>query len=350
MKIAIMAAWNTSSGVAMHAEPLGKAFIEMGYDVTVFSYVKNDYHGEGITAEDEPYVIRCFGTRKNTNYFDPRPFMEKDYDILLVEDLGMLPVDKLADMMSIIRKKAKIVHVVHENRPFEESWFCKIDWDKVIYFDHRQEFLKIPYPDAVFIPFPCYKLRSGDKIAARKKLGLPLDKNIVCSFAHRNYIPYLLSLPKSLRENTVLLQVIQDDYEMLEEFDPSGWMIVRREKVVTTQKFDEYLFASDAAIFHKFQTREHAVVSTTVYQALGTGCPIFVPKYSDFFHTFTDEMVHYNDVVDLHKKLKDTLENEKKRKALQSKAEKFIQNRSAEKIAGQYIDIFKELLTSSTKK
>ena len=34
MKIAIMAAWNTNSGVAMHAEPIGKAFIEMGHEVT----------------------------------------------------------------------------------------------------------------------------------------------------------------------------------------------------------------------------------------------------------------------------------------------------------------------------
>lgn len=344
MKIAIMAAWNTDSGVAMHSEPLGKAFKETGHELTVFTFLKSDFHGEGITAEDEPFVIRCFGTRKGTNFFDPRPFIDKDYDILLVEDIGMFPIEKLANILPVIKHKAKIIHVVHENRPFEHSVFYKINWDKIIYFDRRQEFIKKAYPDAEFIPFPCYKSRKGDKIKIRKKLDLPLDKNIVCSFAHRGYQPYYLSLPKNLRQNTVLLQIIPNDFEMLEEFDPTNWMIVRRENIVTTEKFDDYLFASDAAIFHKFQTREHAVVSTTVYQALGTETPIFVPKHSDFFHIFTDEMIHYTDTVDLHRKIKDILENEKKRKKLQLKTKEFIKKYSSENIAKQFIDVFEKLL------
>ena len=90
MKIGIMAAWNTNSGVAMHAEPIGKALRDMGHKVTVFTFHRNDYHGEGITAKDENYVIRCFGTRNGTNALDPRPFIQKDFDILLVEDMGML--------------------------------------------------------------------------------------------------------------------------------------------------------------------------------------------------------------------------------------------------------------------
>ena len=69
MKIGIMAAWNTNSGVAMHAEPIGKALRERGHKITVFSFHKNDYHGEGITAKDESYVKRCFGTRTGTEAF-----------------------------------------------------------------------------------------------------------------------------------------------------------------------------------------------------------------------------------------------------------------------------------------
>ena len=156
MKIAIMAAWNTNSGVAMHAEPIGKALKEMGHTVRVFSFMKNDYHGEGITAKDEWYVRRCFGTRTGTQVLDPRPFFEHDYDILLVEDLGMLPVDKFANIIPAIKHKAKIVHVIHENRMCDHSWFYKIDWDKAVYFDHRQDFLKKIYPGAEYIPFPCY--------------------------------------------------------------------------------------------------------------------------------------------------------------------------------------------------
>ena len=107
MKIGIMAAWNTTSGVAMHAEPIGKALREMGHKVTVFSFLKTDYHGEGITAKDESYVIRCFGTRTNTNGLDSRALFEHDFDILLVEDVGMLPVDKLSNIMSVLKRKAK---------------------------------------------------------------------------------------------------------------------------------------------------------------------------------------------------------------------------------------------------
>ena len=32
-KIAMMTAWNTDSGVAIHAEPIGKAWIQMGWQV-----------------------------------------------------------------------------------------------------------------------------------------------------------------------------------------------------------------------------------------------------------------------------------------------------------------------------
>jgi hypothetical protein len=50
-KIAMMAAWNTDSGVAIHAEPIGKAWIQMGHDLRVFTFLKDDYHGEEITAD-----------------------------------------------------------------------------------------------------------------------------------------------------------------------------------------------------------------------------------------------------------------------------------------------------------
>ena len=345
MKIAIMAAWNTTSGVAMHSEPIGKAFVEMGHEVIVFTFYKDDFHGEGFTANDEDFVIRCFGTRPHTNRLDPRPFIDNDYDILLVEDLGMLPVDKLADIAQVLKRKAKLIHVVHENRPPEHTWFYKIKWDKIVYFDSRQDFLKKVYQDAIYIPFPSYKIREGNKIEARKKLNLPLDKKIVYSFAYRGYRPYYRNLPEELRDDTVLLHVIRkDEQEMLEETTDSKWFLVRREDVITTEKFDDYLFASDAVIFHKFENREHAVISTTVYQSLGTGCPIFVPKNSDYFDNFEDEVIHYRNTADLDEKLVELLRNENKQKELKEQAHKFVEATAPEKIAQMFIDLFKELI------
>jgi glycosyltransferase involved in cell wall biosynthesis len=345
MRIAIMAAWNTNSGVAMHAEPIGKAFREMGHKLDVFSFLKTDYHGEGITAKDESFVCRCFGTRTGTQVLDPVPFMDKKYDILLVEDFGMLPVDKLANLMPCIKKKAKVVHVVHENRMCAHSWFYKIQWDKVVYFDHRQDFLKKVYPDAEYIPFPCYKIRRGNKAAARKRLGLPLNKKIIYSFGLRGYHPYYRELPSKLKRKAILLHILPKEYQMLEELSPTEWRVVRKADSLTTKDFDDYLFASDAAVFHKFQSRFHAVISSTVYQALGTGCPIFVPRQSDFFHDWKDEVIHYRDITALDKTIVDLLGNEKKIKRLREKADRFVESHSPKTTAKKYIALFERLLS-----
>ncbi len=344
MNIAIMAAWNTTSGVAMHAEPIGKALREMGHKVTVFSFLKNDYHGEGITAKDEKYVIRCFGTRPVTNKLDPRPFLEEDYDILLVEDLGMLPAEKLANLISVIKKKAKIIHVVHENVMCPHSWFYQIEWDKVIYFDHRQDFLLDVYPDAEYIPFPCFGSRRKDKLLARKRLKLPMDKKIIYVFGHRGYHSYYRDLPPQLKKEAILLYVITPEHQMLEALTPADWRIVRKKEVISTREFDDYLFASDAALFHKFQSRFHAVVSSTVFQSLGAGCPIFVPSQSDFFHSWKKEVMHYRDISALNKKLIEVLGSKEKRKTLSEKAEKFVEEHSPEKIAKKFLNTFEKLL------
>jgi len=345
MKIGIMAAWNTNSGVAMHAEPIGKALREMGHKITVFSFHKNDYHGEGITAKDEKYVKRCFGTRMGTQAFDPRPLMEADYDVLMVEDIGMLPVDKLANVMPVIKRKAKVLHVVHENRMCDHSWFYKIDWDKVIYFDRRQEFLKKAYPDrAEHIPFPCYPLRRKSKTAARRRLKLPLNKKIIYSFGLRGYHSYYRDLPPRLKGNCILLHVVAKHHQMLEEVTPTSWRIVRKTDALSTQDFDDYLFASDAAVLHKFQSRFHAVISSTVYEAMGTGCPIFVPSQSDFFHDWKKEVIHYRDITALNKSLIALLGSEKKRKQLEEQASKFVEAHSPKKIAKRFEKVFEELV------
>ena len=344
MNIGIMTAWNTTSGVAMHAEPIGKALKKMGHKITVFTFLKNDCHGEGPTAKDENYVIPCFGTRPQTNTLDPRPFLEEDYDVLLVEDLGMLPAEKLANLMTIIKKKAKIIHVVHENTMCKHSWFYQIDWDKVVYFDHRQDFLLDVYPDAEYIPFPCFESRRKNKMDARKRLKLPLDKKIIYAFGHRGYHSYYRDLPPKLKKKALLLHVIGEDYQMLEELTPSEGRIVRRKAMLTTSEFDDYLFASDAAVFHKFQSRFHAVVSSTVFQSLGAGCPIFVPQQSDFFHSWNKEVIHYRDITALNKKLTDFLGSKKKQEELTEKAEKFVEKNSPEKIAKKFLNLFERLL------
>ena len=342
MKIGMMTAWNTDSGAAIYAEPIVKAWVEMGHEITVFSFVENDLHGDGITGEDEDYVIRCFGTNK-TSYFDPAPILTRQFDIFIVDDIRMIPLDNLAKIFPLIRRTAKTVHIVRENELPKEAWFYQLEWDEIVYFCKRQTFLRDVYPNSRLIHFPCFPMRKKDKAEAREKLGLPTDKRIVYEFCQRGYRPFLRELPEVLKEQAYLLIMLPVSYEFLEEEKPPRWMIVRREEPLSHEKFDDYLFASDAVILHKFQSRYKAVVSSTVFQALGTGCPIFVPGQSDFFFPFKEEVLRYSDFEDLKETLVDLFKDGERYKMQRERVESFVRENSPDVIAGKFIELFDSL-------
>ena len=45
MKIGMMAAWNQTAGVSIHAELVGRGWVEQGHHLRVFSFIEKDYHG-----------------------------------------------------------------------------------------------------------------------------------------------------------------------------------------------------------------------------------------------------------------------------------------------------------------
>jgi hypothetical protein len=343
MKIALLSAWNTDSGVAVHAEPLGKVWLEKGHKLTVFSFIRDDFHGEGFTSEDEDFVIRCVGTAERTKYLDPRPILTSDYDVLVVQDSMIFPQDKLARIFSLIRRKAKTVHVVHENVLPEETAFYQFDWDAVVYFDERQSFLRDVYPNTYYIPFPCFPLRQGNKQKARRKLNLPLDKKIVLSFCQRGYSLFLPERNHQL-EDVLFIAVGPSQFDVLEKFSPDPMRMIREEEVLSKERFDDYLFASDAVILHKFESRYTAVVSSTAFQALGAGCPILVPRVSDFFRPLSEEVLRYVDRDELRANLVDILEGGPKSKAVRQAASKYVKNYCSENIAQTYLELFESLL------
>ncbi|HEC33832.1 MAG TPA: hypothetical protein ENI37_03855 [Chloroflexi bacterium] len=341
-KIAMMSAWNTDSGVAVHAEPVGKAWMEMGHELRVFTFLKDDYHGEEITAEDEPFVTRCFGQSSGTNFLDPRPILSADYDLFVVQDLGMLPKDKLARIFLLVKRKAKTVHVVHDNAPSPDPAFYQHDWDAVVYFDLRQErFLKGIYGErAHYVPFPCFPRRRGDQAAARRELHLPPDRRIVVVFCRRSYQPYLPQLPDPDLEDVLFLVLTNQDIE-------ADWpqTEVRREDFFPHSLFDQYLFAADALILHKMSTapQEIGILSSTAYQCLGAGCPILVPRLSDFVRPFDREVLKYADRDELKALLLDAFAQGERYRESQAAAEEFVHKYSAENIARQFIELFRSL-------
>jgi len=347
MKIALMSAWNTDSGVAVHAEPLGKVWIEMGHKLTVFSFVKDDFHGEGFTSEDEDFVVRCFGTDEGTRYLDARPFLTSTYDIFIVEDLGMLPKDPLSKVFNLIKGKAKTVHIVHENALPEDPAFYQFDWDAVVYFDERQSFLRDVYRNTHYIPFPCFPPRQGDKEEARRKLDLPPGRKIVLSFCQRGYSLFLPERNHEL-EGVVFLILGPEHLDVLEKFSPDPDTVIREEEVLSKERLDDYLFASDAVILHKFQSRRTAVVSSTVFQVLGAGCPTLVPRVSDFFRPLSSEVLRYADREELRANLVDVLQKGPKFKEAREAALKYTRKCCPKNIAESYVELFDSLLEERT--
>ncbi len=340
MKIAVMTHWNDETGAAVHAKALVNVWLGMGHKVTVFSFLREELGEDKFTGKDERYVIRCFGK----NFLDPRPILTSEFDVFVVEDLRALPVEPLVRIFPMIKNRARTIHIVHEDKLPEEAWFYQFPWDKVVYFDERQEFLKDVYPDAEYIPFPCFPVRHGEKYESRKRLGLPMDKKIIFTFCQRGYRPYLRYLCEELRSKVVLLFVIYPDYEMIEKESAPPWMIVREEGALPDERFDEYLFASDAVIFHKYHVRYPKLVSATIFQAIGADCPIFIPQQSEYFQPLKDEVTYYTDTEDLCQKLVDFCCDESIAKRVIEAEEVYTHIRSAKKIAGIYIDVFTGVL------
>jgi len=105
MKIAMMSRWNIPCGVSLHAELIGRAWVEMGNDLQVLAPVEL----EGYQCDaDELYVKRCYTLRNKPGYFfDPKPFLEQDCDVFVVQNLEILPMEDLIEIYPLIREKAK---------------------------------------------------------------------------------------------------------------------------------------------------------------------------------------------------------------------------------------------------
>ena len=173
---------------------------------------------------------------------------------------------------------------------------------------------------------------------------MPLDKKIIFTFCQRGYLPYLRYLCEELLTNVFLLFVIPPDFEMLEKDSAPPWMIVREEGTLSDERFDEYLFASDAVIFHKYQNRYLRLVSATIFQAMGAGCPIFIPQQSEYFQPLKDEVTYYSDTDDLTRKLVAFCVDERIAKGIIEAEEVYTHIRSVDKIAEIYIDVFTKVM------
>jgi hypothetical protein len=354
MKIGLMTRWNAPSGQSSHAEPIGRAWLEMGHELKVFAPRGLDM--ALLCRDDEPFVRRCYlqdvwGQRGREGYcFDPRPFLEEDYEIFLMEMACLMPMAEVLEIFPQIRKKAKTFLVVHETGlPEDPDWY-RFEWDGVVCFDRRYKaFLSRVFPEdrISIIPFPCHPPFHGDKAQARLRLGLPMDKRIVFAYGfnlihtHRELIPLIGRLSEDYPVQ--LLFVTHHDSERVDA--PPSYLTVRDEMPAVSDLYS-YLHACDVYVHYvrgnEFKTKGVGV-SSSVATCLGAGRPVVVPSYCNFFDLSGQEVIKYGDEHQLEQRLRDVFEGAPHVEESLRAAEQHAARNSGPEIARRFLALFNGL-------
>lgn len=350
MNIGMMSAWNEDSGASIHAESIGREWIKMGHELSVFSFLGSDFHGTAVVADDEYYVSRCFSTsRPEHPFLNVHPILKTDYDIFVTQDLGMLPEDELAKIFHLISRRAKTVNIIHHDGLPSNPSFYQFDWDAIVCFDDRYySFLSESFPrrKLYVIPYPCYPLRKGDKFEARKKLELCQDRYILLFFGQRavqglvSLLPILENISRSLP--ILLLVLSKRDLKQIKWFNRNGLDILVKEEVPDMEKLYDYLHASDVLLYHRTE-RPGVVVSSTACQCLGSACPILAPK-SNYLYDIERVVFTYANPQEFHDNLVEILNQGPRYHKWEVALEDYLGRNCASSVAYEYIRLFRSLL------
>jgi sulfur relay (sulfurtransferase) DsrF/TusC family protein len=347
MKIGMMAAWNQTSGVSIHAELVGRGWVEQGHPLRVFSFIEKDYHGRSLVGQDEDYVTRCFGTGKLTNFLDPTPFLENEYEIFVAQDIGMVPMDKLQKIFHIIKRKGKTIHVVHDSELSEDTSFYQHDWDALVCFDIRfKNMLTRVYPEEMIhiIPFPCTGWDPRDKEEARRQLSLPLDAKIILIFGQkwRHLQKEEIQVISELNDEYNLLVIIISESQRITGLDPSWCNYNFKKEVLERDELYKYLHASDTWLYPKRPTNNHAVLSSTLHFALGSGC-IATARESNFLYGIQDAVLHYTNQEEFRRCLVEAFEQGDEWRKAREAAKRCSEERESGRIAKMFIELFQTI-------
>ena len=350
MKIRMMTRWNAACGVSVHAESIGRAWVEMGDEVTILAPI--EHPSTIITNKDEPYVIRCYRLNSYFSkkswwkdmpfYFDPKPFLENDYDLFVVQNLEILPMAPLLEIYPKIKEKAKTLMIVHEGGLPKDPNFYKFGWDRIVCFDERyKRFLTKAFCEEKIeiIPYPCHPVSLGNKEESRKRLRLPLDKKIIFNYGmgvyrHLHLLPKIERLSK---EYSLIFLVVTDNpdwFDLWEAVSGRYRFVKLIKRALTVGELYTFLHASDAFLIHK-DSSERVVVSSTVYLCLGSGCPILAHAVN-FVETLDKGIMKYGDLT---QRLIEVFEEKEVYKLTVKEALQYAQNNSDSIIANKIKEV-----------
>lgn len=353
MKIGMMSSWNATCGASVHAELIGRVWIERGHKLTVFAPLEKCRTKE----KDEPWVVRNYGMRRNIPEekpvpFDPHPFIDRDYEVFVHQNIPPMPVKELFSIAPKIKEKAKTVLVIHEGRPPINPRLYRFGWDVIVCFDERyKKFLTSVFPveKIHIISYPCHPIRQGDKSEARKRLNLPLDKKILFTYGIgvHQYLHLLPTLERLQSRSPFIFLIAtehKDWFDLFETLKRRYSFIELRRETPTVERLYTYLHASDILIFHKDSSQD-VVVSSMVYMCLGSGCPI-ITHATNFVETLDREVIKYSDLNELSEKISAILEGSGEDKESLEAAKEYVKKNTSYEIGERFIRLFKSIGTS----
>ncbi len=354
----MMCLWNAANGPSIHAEFVGGAWVKAGHQLRVFSPKKHP-DARPTFQQDDDFVIRHFSVDEvipvtRASWFDASPLLNEAYDVFVAQNLERLPMEKLLEVFPKIKEKAVTVKVAHEGKPSEDPLYYTFDWDAIVCFDQRYKDYLIKFfpPEKIhMIPYPYHPLNLGDKRKARKALGFRPDEKIVFSFGFRpkdieSALPALNDVAKDYSLRYMVIANPDSDISELGEAKKRYSFLDLQVRPLPLDELFTYLHASDALLIHRESSQKYkAVVSSSVCQVLGSGCPILFQE-SNYVELHGDEIIKYRNFEEMKSKLIDLLNNGFDT----SKVEKFLNDHNAEWIAGRFLHLFDDLLRARTKK
>jgi hypothetical protein len=358
MKIGMMSLWNAANGPSIHAESVGRAWVKLGHQLRIFSAEKHP-DARPTFQRDEDFVIRHFSIDEvipvtRATYFNPSPLLNEEYEVFVAENVERLPAESLLEVFPKIKERAVTVQIVHEGKAPEDPLYYVFDWDAIVCFDQRyNDYLvkSFSVEKIHMIPYPYHPLELGDKGKARERLGLPLDKKIVFSFGFRpkdivSVLPALKDVAKEYPLRYVIIANPRSDIGELHEAKRNYDFIDLQVRPLPLDELYTYLHASDVLLIHRESLQEYkAVVSSSVCQTLGSGCPILFHE-SNYVELHGDEIVKYRDLEDMKTKLIDIFGG----KFDLNKVKAFLKEHNAENIAKRFVLLFEELIKTHDNK
>jgi len=361
MKIGMMCLWNAANGPSIHAELLGRAWVKLGHQLKIFSALKHP-DARPTFQEDENFVIRHFRVEEvipftRATSFDPSPLLNEEYEIFVAQNVERLPAEKLLEVFPDIKKKAVTVQVVHEGKAPEDPLYYRFDWDAIVCFDQRyKDYLVKSFPAERIhmISYPYHSIKLGNKKEARRKLRLPQDEKIVFSFGFRSkdvisVLPTLYEMAKEYPQYPLRYVVIANPESELDELYQAKKkynFIDLKVKALSLDELYEYLYASDVLLIHRESSQKYpAVVSSSVCQLLGSGCPILFHQ-SNYIELNGNEIIKYCDFEDMKIKLIELFQGKLDLAIVKA----FLKNYEAERIADRFIKLFEKLMEARERR